>query len=260
MVTQNGDNYATGASGTILTGNGVGVTPTFQTPAISGGAFDQITVQVFTSTGTYTPTSGMKYCTIEVQAGGGGGGGAAISGAATGAIGGAGGGGGYSRKTVTAATIGASQAVTVGATANGGTAGNNAGTAGNTSSVGAIVSATGGGAGSGSAASQFANTNGAAGGVGSSGDFNIHGGAGNPSFQSFLPTIVQLVCGGNGGNSIFGAGGIGQTVTGGQSFTGNAGTTYGGGGAGGISTGNTAAAAGGNGAAGIVIITEYLSV
>ena len=36
MVTQNSNNYATGASGTVLTGNGVGTTPTFQ--AVSGGA------------------------------------------------------------------------------------------------------------------------------------------------------------------------------------------------------------------------------
>ena len=253
------------AAATLTAGTGITVTngsnsiTVATTAALS--AFNSVVVQVFTSNGTYTPTSGMKYCTIEVQAGGAGGGGAAASGATTGAVGGAGGGGGYARKTVTAATIGVSQTVTVGGTANGGAAGSNAGTTGNTSSVGAIVSASGGVAGAASgAASGFSNTQGSNGGVGSSGDFNIHGGAGNPSFQGFFTGIVQLIMSGNGGNSIFGAGAAGQTTSGSQSLTGNAAVTYGGGGGGGISTGSAAAAAGGNGAAGIVIITEYVSV
>src|SRR5579859_3128384 len=77
--------------------------------------FNKVAVQVFTSTGTYTPTTGMKYCTIECLGGGGGGGGTAASGATVNTGGGGGGAGSYSRKTVTAATVGGSQAVTIGA-------------------------------------------------------------------------------------------------------------------------------------------------
>jgi len=71
MVTQNSCNFGTGTSGQVLTSNGPGVAPTFQTISVTG-AFDQVHIQVFTSSGTYTPTSGMKYCTIEVVGGGGG--------------------------------------------------------------------------------------------------------------------------------------------------------------------------------------------
>src|SRR6266404_4495844 len=90
-----------------------------------------VSVQKFTGSGTYTPTSGMVYCIIECVGGGGGGGGTGAAGATTLIIGAGGGGsGGYSRLMASAATIGASKIVTVGALGGGGSAGANAGTAG----------------------------------------------------------------------------------------------------------------------------------
>src|ERR1700679_3002133 len=114
------------------------------------GAFVQVGRQVFTTSGTYTPTSGMTYCDIEVCGGGGGAGGTATPIAANGAISGAGGAGGYSRGIFTASSIGSSQSVTVG-TGGAGAATNTTGATGVTSSVGSLISATGGVGGSGGA-------------------------------------------------------------------------------------------------------------
>ena len=82
----------------------------------------QIVTKIFTANGTYTPTVGMSYCIIECVGGGGGGGGASDFGSINNVItGGGGGSGGYSRKKASAADIGVSKTVTIGA---GGTAGN----------------------------------------------------------------------------------------------------------------------------------------
>ena len=51
-----------------------------------------VSMRIFTSSGTYTPTSGMLYCLVECVGGGGGGGGA--SGGASQSAGASGGGGG----------------------------------------------------------------------------------------------------------------------------------------------------------------------
>ena len=220
--------------------------------------FSKMVIQTFTGSGTYTPTTSMKYCTIEVCGGGGGGGGAAASGATTAAVGQSAGGGGYARKTVTAATIGTSQIVTVGALASGGGSGNHAGTAGNTSSVGSIVSATGGTAGNGGAATSGSSVQGQAGGTGSSGDVNITGGSSTNGVYCYVSGIVQFNIAGNGGGSYFGGSTGGVFGNGNVSSTGNNGGNYGCGGTGGISSGGGAAAGGGSGSAGLVVITEFL--
>ena len=240
-----------GTTGQVLTSNGAGALPTFQ--SVSGStAFNTVVVQTFTSSGTYTPTANMKYCTIEVVGGGGGTGGCVAPTSGNGNVGSGGGGGGYARKTVSAATIGASQAVTVG---TGGTAGNTSGTnggAGGTSSVGSIVSATGGAGGGGA---NFSGTifldQGVLGGVGSGGDINCHGG---PSTSS-LYYAGGCLCS-SGGNSYFGGGAPGTAFYA-NSIPGTAGTTYGGGASGGGAVYNTGAVAGAVGGAGVVIITEY---
>lgn len=215
-------------------------------------AFSVVT-QVFTTTGTntYTPTSGMLYCIMEVQAGGGGSGGAATAAAGQYSTSIGGGGGGYSRKTVSAATVGASQTVTVGAGGTAGTAGNNAGGTGGTSSVGAILSATGGAGGTGGASSVNFSGAGVAGGVGSSGDINIPGGASGAAFHIFGTAGM----GSFGGNSYFAGVVQAVAVAAGQGVVGY---NYGGGASGNslnTGTGNTAGQAGGQG---IVVITEYV--
>jgi len=42
-------------------------------PSTVTGRFNKVNVQVFTSNGTFTPSTGMKYCIIEAVGGGGGG-------------------------------------------------------------------------------------------------------------------------------------------------------------------------------------------
>lgn len=226
-----------GSSGQVLTSNGAAALPTWQT-APTGTGINKVIRQVFTASGTYTPSANMVYCDIEVCGGGGAGGGSANTSPRTA---GGGGGGGYARKVVTAATIGASKAVTVGAGGVG--ASNTTGGTGGTSSVGVIVSATGG---VGGATAAFnVPVVGGAGGTGSSGDFNFTGNDGG--FKDDTTTIGSL-----GGDSFFGGGAPALVDTTG---VGNAGTNYGGGGGGSIAA--SASIVGGAGFQGIVIITEY---
>lgn len=211
-----------------------------------------VNVQVFTGNGTYTPTSGMLYCTIECLGGGAGGGGAAGSGTTI-TAGGGGGAGSYARKTVSAATIGASQTVTVGAAANGGTAGNNNGTAGNDTSVGVICIGKGGSAGAGAAAGTAGA--GGLGGVAGTGDFTP---TGQPGFTSYFSAATGVSSqGGAGGSSLYGGGGRSPTAVVGATAGNNA-TNYGSGGSGGTAHASATNVAGGNGSAGVVIITEYI--
>src|ERR1043165_4788986 len=95
--------------------------------------------QVFTGSGTYTPSTGMLYCLIEAVGGGGGGGGSNGGSQAAGG----GGGGQYSRILATAATIGTSKSVTIGAAGTAGTTSTNGGDGG-TTSVGTVCTAGGG--------------------------------------------------------------------------------------------------------------------
>lgn len=215
-------------------------------------AVKTVKTQVFTSGGTYTPSTGMLYCIAEVQGGGAGGGGAAGVGSQSAGAGG-GGGGEYARGTFSAATIGASQAVTVGATANGGASGANNGTNGNTSSLGALLTALGGSAGVGatSSATAYTTTAGGAGGTGGTGgDYRIPGGTGSTGI-GFGAAAAAL--GGNGGSSQVGQGGLGGSASG----AGNVGLSYGAGGGGGAA--GASSVSGGNGHSGIVIVTEFCS-
>lgn len=214
-----------------------------------------VVTQVFTSSGTYTPTSGMLYCVAECVGGGGGGGGTAATSGSTVAGAGGGGGGGYSRKTFSAATIGASQTVTIGAAGTAGSAGANNGGTGGTTSLGALLSAAGGVGGLGAAASSSSSTgNGGAGGAGASGDFNTTGTPGGQGIAAISLGIFSFATGGFGGSSFFGGGAVGA-----NNAAGSAGTTSGGGGAGAGSLNvSNAAFAGGAGVKGIVVITEYV--
>jgi hypothetical protein len=239
MATNNAANFGTGTIGQVLTSNGTGVAPTFQNSSASG--FSTIKSQVFTSSGTYTPTTNMKYCIVEVVGGGGGSGGIAATGATTVAATSGGGAGGYARKVFSAATIGVSQTVTIGAGGAAGSAGNNAGSNGGTTTFGALMSATGGAGTTGGAAvtatSNFGGIGGA-GGVGSGGDVNTDGGLGISQFAFYTATTGAVWLNGTGGNIYFG-------------------TTYGAGGEGSANT-NQIAQSGNAGDAGIVIITEFI--
>lgn len=212
-----------------------------------GGTIRTVKSQVFTNSATYTPSTGMLYCDVYALGGGGGGGGIGSSG-----TGGAGGGnaGCSSRGIFTAAQIGASQTITIGAAGSAGAnTGGNGGTGG-TTSLGALMTATGGTGGTG------VNSNPSAGGplaqsaAGTGGDVNGIGGIGAFGF-----TVSAGNFGGGGASSPWGAGGVPPV----GNSAGNNGTGYGSAGSGATATSASNAHAGGAGAPGLVYIIEYCS-
>lgn len=216
------------------------------------------TMQVFTSSGTYTAPAGLKSVKVRVVGGGGGSGGCSATAAGNIAAAGGGGGGGYAEKTISAATVGASQTVTVGAGGAAATAGANNGGAGGTSSFGALVSASGGSGGIGDTNSApggpVAGGTGGAAGTGSGGDINIPGSAGGNGMK--WGTGSNRASTGPGGGSVLGAT-IPAADTQGGTSPGVPGQNYGGGASGAASAPSQAASAGSAGAPGIVIVEEY---
>ena len=203
-----------------------------------------VKAQSFTTAGsfTYTPDPRLLYASVEIVGAGGGGGGGHIT---TGSGGAGGGSGGYSRKTIPAATIGASQAVTIGTGGAGGAPGSTGttGTDGGVTSLGSIMTASGGTGGG------FGTTTNAAtvglGGISSGGTVNTKGNSGGNGFGA---SAANTFCfGGAGGASMFGGAGGGGS----QSQAATVGTTGSGGGGG---YGNTPGAKGGDG---VCIVTEY---
>jgi hypothetical protein len=146
-------------------------------------------MQVFTSSGTFTVPSGVTRVLVEVLGGGGGGG----RNADDSKFGAGGGGGGYARKLVTGLSAGGTVAVTRGDGGAKAESGGTSGSSGGSSSFGVHVSASGGAGGS-SAADGLV-----AGGIGSSGDINLPGGYGESH-----STMNQS----KGGDTQFGFGGI----------------------------------------------------
>lgn len=238
---------STGNLAAITLGTGLSMSGTTLN---STGGISQVVTQVFTSSGTYTPTSGMKYCVVEVVGGGGGGGGTQ---SASGGGGGGGGSGGYSRETIDAATIGASQSVTIGAAGSAGTSGGGSAGTGGTTSLGSLLQATGGTGGAGwvSGSAPTFRLGGNAG-VGSGGSVNL---AGEEGGTSLITGTAGTGVAGRGASSHLG-GGKREII--GTASAGQAGGANTGAGGSGANCGAGTASAGGAGAAGIVIITEYI--
>lgn len=215
--------------------------------------FYQMNIQVFTASGTYTPTSNMVYCIVEAVGGGAGGGGVDAS-AATGGGGGGGGSGAYGRSVIAAASIGASKAVTIGAGGAGGTAGANNGTGGGTTSLGVLVSASGGSGGTGTAGNAATSSvAGGAGGGSITAGVTIGGSAGGYGWS----TGTGVALSGSGGGSLLGNITYGN-IAASSSAAGTNAAAYGNGGSGAVYTNNTTDRAGGNGSDGIVIVTEFI--
>ena len=220
--------------------------------SISGGISNLIRVQTFTSSGTYTKSSGATKALVYVCGGGGGGGGVDGQGSSTGKAGGGGAAGGVAIKLITSG-LGATETVTVGSGGSGGTT--STGSAGGTSSFGSHCSATGGAGGAGGqgvAFSQATMAIGGKGGIGSNGDVNIRGGSGQ--FGISAGTSASENSSGEGGDCFFGGGA--QSIQGDN--TGRDADSIGGGGSGGSTNNTTANYGGGDGADGIVIVYEYL--
>ncbi|EPT4025377.1 hypothetical protein ACVQMG_003646, partial [Enterobacter roggenkampii] len=209
-----------------------------------------INVKTFTSSGTYTPTAGMKFCIVKGIGGGGAGGGAPATAAGNVGLGAGGHAGAYGEGQFTAAQIGASQTVTVG---YGGTGSPTSGGNGGSSSLGSLITFGGG-----SGASSSGNTapplnagNGNAAAVCTGA--NIISGTGPLSVIGQI-TSTSVGYSGTGANSSFGAGGGATNTTG----NGAAANGYGAGGGGAFAfSSNATARSGGNGSPGFVIIFEY---
>jgi hypothetical protein len=231
----------------LTAGNGISISGTTNATVTNTGIVKVLPSVKFSASGTYTPTTGMIYAQIEVVGGGGAGGGVA-SGTVSGA-GGSGGSGAYSRCILTAAQIGASKAITIGAAAAGGAAGAFTGATGADASLGTLCTAKGGVGGSGTTAPNQASAG--AGGLASGGvgDIKFNGGGGSAGGGG--PNTVNTVSG-PGGNGFFGGGAPGTANNAG----GINGTDCGGGGSGGASN-NAGNTTGGNGAVGCVVITEF---
>lgn len=212
------------------------------------GVIGAVRVQRFTVSGTYTPDPHLLFAIIEGVGPGGGGGSAAASGASAIASAGGGGGGSFARKLATAAQIGASQVVTIGAPGTGGTSGSD-GSDGGTTSAGSLLSVGGGKGGIGCPSGTTVSVPGGAGGIPTVGDDLFPG---SPGGNSFAQQGVVTV-GGIGGASGIGSGGASSAAN----AAGIAATGFGGGGGGG--SGGTAGVtrAGGNGAPSFVKITEF---
>ena len=225
--------------------------PTVSTDAATKNYVDNfvpgkvLAIQILTTTGTYTRTTGATHGDVYVIGSGGAGGGAGATGAGQAAIGGGGGGGGISigYNVVLPAT----QAFTIGAggVAVSGAAGGN----GNTTTFGTISAngAAGGGIQLAITVSSAATAGpGGGGAVGSGGTINFTGMTGSPGFL-----LNSLGFGGAGGNSPFIGGGTLSSVG-----VGIAATNFGAGGSGALNGASASAKAGGNGAPGAIIIVE----
>lgn len=103
-----------------------------------------LNVQVFNTSGTYTPTPGMATAIADIVGGGAGTGGGPGTGSGQFSCSAGSSWASYARVLFTAAQIGASQAITVGAGGSAGAAGSCTGGAGGTSSVGSLASGPGG--------------------------------------------------------------------------------------------------------------------
>ncbi|HBC0969450.1 TPA: tail fiber protein [Escherichia coli] len=198
-----------------------------------------VNTQVFTSSGTYTPTPGTKRIRVTITGGGGGGGGCkAISNNET--FFGAGGGAGGTIVSIMTPTQN-SYPVTIGAGGAGGVSATN-GTSGGNSVFASLIAP--GGAGGGKVG--VTNTNGGNGGVPSTGDIRITGGHGGDGQSG------NIGVSGEGGTSHWGGGG--RAGAGG----GVSGKAYGSGGGGAYDAGYSGTSmTGGKGAAGICIIEEF---
>lgn len=214
-----------------------------------------ISVTVITASGSWSKPAGLVYARIIAIGGGGGGGGVDLA-ANTTAAGGGGGAGSYSESLIAAATLGATETVTIGAGGVGGVTGGPSGQdglVGVDTSFGAHVIAKGGSPGLGTTTANDVGEGGS-GGVGSSGTGQIEV-DGNDGGHGGID--AQWAAGGFGAGPVFGANKKSPLLKSSGATAGNAGKNYGGGGSGAVAFTNSTSVAGGTGAAGVIIVVAY---
>lgn len=240
-------NYATLASPTF-TGTVTAANVT-ATGTLTGFTGRLINIQVLTSGGTYTPTTGTGSIIARLQGGGGGGGGASLTGAAQISCGAPGGAGGYSEHRATSGFSGAT--IAVGGAGTAGTSGGAGGAGGNTTGFGVAANGGSGGA-AGTAVSVPNLVNGTSGGTATGGSIvNVPGAI--ASAAGFYAS--NLVMSAAGANSPLGSGAVSRGTA--TTIGGLAATGFGAGGSPGCNAASQSATTGGAGTAGIVIIYEF---
>jgi hypothetical protein len=228
---------------------------------VATGAVLRVVSQVFTASGTYTPTTGTLYSTLRCWGAGAGGGGVTNSGATTSFAAAGGGAGSPAEDTLSAAAIGASLTVTIGAAgtagANTGAAGGNGGDSCFTTSTcvsGQKVAGKGGTGGSGATGTGV--SVGGAGGVAGTGGVVGTGQRGSNGYGSTNTAAIPSFFSG-GGTSALGGGPQGSMIA--QQTVGVDGTGRGSGGGGAVSWAAAGAAIGGAGTAGECVATDFVN-
>jgi hypothetical protein len=209
----------------------------------------------FTSSGTFTKASypGATRARVRVVGGGGGGGGSQTNAAGNNSAGGGGQGGAYAESWLDISALASSVTVTVGAAGTaGGTGGSGSAGNGGTSSFGTSVSAAGGTGGlNGGTSTTWFFVVGGSGAQAMTGDIQVGGQDGFPGVRNGTSYVAGQQCGGAGGGSALGSGGLGSTTSGGD------GKGYGGGGGASASAQSVAGRTGGAGTKGIVIVDLF---
>lgn len=260
-----GSTGADPVAATLTAGAGISITNGAGSIAIAtvANAINKIVVKTITASGTYTPTAGMRFCHVEIIGGGGGAGSIPPTGAGEIAASGGGGSGSYTAGLFTAADIGSSQSVTIGAGGLGGTdivTGEN-GSMGGTSSFGSLMTAN---AGDGSGFLKITSGTGcifpgSSGSSGSGGYIQHSGNFGTPAYLSIVGSTFSVFSP-IGAPSKFSGGALAYRVNASiPGGVGDSGRLYGGGAGGSTSNQNQPGRVGSNGADGICIITEYIS-
>lgn len=220
----------------------------------AAGSGKLLSVQVITASGTYTPPAAATRFHVRGVGGGGGSGGSASPAAGQYTATGGGASGGYSEGWFTAAQIGTSIAVTIGAAGTAGASGPNGGGNGGTSSLGALMVVPGGGGAVAVASTANANPSLSIGGT--PGALPTGGSvvnmAGSPGTYGIGTTTNGLATAGTGGSCPLGSGGFSTTLS-----VPVSGTGYGAGASGAVTPSSFAARAGAAGTAGVFIIEEY---
>ncbi len=236
-----------------------------------GGADYSLVRQVFTSSGTYTATSGLVSAFARCQSAGGGSAGADGAGDSGWGLGSGGGSGGtYAERSYTAAEIGTGAAITLGSPGSAGSdTGGDGGSAGsstfNPDGTGSTMTVPGGNGGTGTgsnSSSGVSRAGGAAPSAATNADFSVPGQAGGNSLVVLsIEGDLTAITPGMGGNAVLGFGAQPTQFWSASTFndgTGNAGQNYGGGASGAGDDDNTGSA-GATGGPAICIVDELVA-